>query len=384
VKKEYMFTPGPTPVPPSVGLSQVRMVHHRSPDFSDILRRVLDGLKYVFQTENEVILLTSSGTGAMEGAVSNCFSPGDKVAVFCGGKFGERLADICEAFALDVLRVSYEWGDSADPAVAGRLVEEHSDLKGVLLTQSETSTGVVNDVEAVGKAVAGSDALFIVDAVSGLGAVDLKTDEWNVDVVVSGSQKALMTPPGLAFASLSDRAWRMVENSSSPRYYFCFKTAREAQEKDPPQTPFTPAITLVQALDEAIEMIRREGLERVFERHRMLARMTQAAVEALGLQFVAGDRSRAFVTTSVWSPGGIDSGEIVKLMRKEYGVYITGGQGKLKGKIIRLGHVGFFDGFDILAQVSALEMALAQLGYTVEAGSGVGAAQKVLVDGQDK
>ncbi|MCG2795918.1 MAG: alanine--glyoxylate aminotransferase family protein [Actinomycetia bacterium] len=382
MKKDYIFTPGPTPVPPAVGLSQVRMVHHRSPDFGELLGRVLEGLKYVFQTDSEVLLITSSGTGAMEGAVANCFSPGDKVAVFCGGKFGERLAEISDSFGLEVIRISYQWGESADPLAARKVLEENRDLKGVMLTQSETSTGVVNDVEAFGRLVAQSDALFVVDAISGLGAVQFKTDDWNVDVAVGGSQKALMTPPGLSFAALSEKAWKAVERATLPRYYFCFKTAREAQEKNPPQTPFTPAITLVQALAEAIEMIKREGLAQIFERHRLLAEATQAAVEALGLEFVAADRSRAFVTTSVWSPEGIDSGDMVRLMRNQYGVFIAGGQGKLKGKIFRLGHVGFFDYFDIVAQVSALEMALVQLGYRFEVGSGIAAALRVLVAGQ--
>ncbi|MCG2795034.1 MAG: alanine--glyoxylate aminotransferase family protein [Actinomycetia bacterium] len=382
MKKDYIFTPGPTPVPPAVGLSQVRMVHHRSPDFGELLGRVLEGLKYVFQTDSEVLLITSSGTGAMEGAVSNCFSPGDKVAVFCGGKFGERLADISDSFGLEVIRISYEWGESADPLAARKVLEENRDLKGVMLTQSETSTGVVNDVEAFGRLVARSDALFVVDAISGFGAVQFKTDDWNVDVAVGGSQKALMTPPGLSFAVLSNKAWKAVEHATLPRYYFCFKTARKAQEKNPPQTPFTPAITLVQALAEAIEMIKQEGLAQIFARHRLLAEATQAAVEALGLEFVAADRSRAFVTTSVWSPEGIDSGDLVRLMRNQYGVFIAGGQGKLKGKIFRLGHVGFFDCFDIVAQVSALEMALVQLGYRFEVGSGIAAALRVLVAGQ--
>jgi len=382
VKKDYIFTPGPTPVPPAVGLSQVRMVHHRSPDFGELLGRVLEGLKYVFQTDSEVLLITSSGTGAMEGAVANCFSPGDKVAVFCGGKFGERLADISDSFGLEVIRISYEWGESADPLAARKVLEENRDLKGVMLTQSETSTGVVNDVEAFGRLVARSDALFVVDAISGFGAVQFKTDDWNVDVAVGGSQKALMTPPGLSFAVLSNKAWKAVEHATLPRYYFCFKTARKAQEKNPPQTPFTPAITLVQALAEAIEMIKQEGLAQIFARHRLLAEATQAAVEALGLEFVAADRSRAFVTTSVWSPEGIDSGDLVRLMRNQYGVFIAGGQGKLKGKIFRLGHVGFFDCFDIVAQVSALEMALVQLGYRFEVGSGIAAALRVLVAGQ--
>jgi aspartate aminotransferase-like enzyme len=333
LKKDYIFTPGPTPVPPEVGIAQVKMIHHRSADFGALLERVLEGLKYVYQTDNEVLLFTSSGTGAMEGSIASCFSPCDKVIAFAGGKFGERLVEISSAFGLEVVAIEHEWGANADPADLARALGANPDTKGVLLTQSETSTGVVNDVEAFGKIVAATDALFLVDAISGLGAVDLKTDAWGVDLCVS---------------------------------------------KSPPETPYTPAITLVQGLDVAIGMLREEGLDAVFARHRKLARATQAAVEALGLRFLAQDRSRAFVTTSVWAPDGISAGDIVKLMRNEFGVFIAGGQGKLKGKIFRLGHVGYFDPFDIVVQVGALEMALNKLGVPVELGSGVAAAMEVL------
>lgn len=378
MKKDYIFTPGPTPIPPEVGIAQVSMIHHRSPEFGALLARVLEGLKYVFQTENEVLMFTSSGTGAMEAAVANCFSPGDKVIAFAGGKFGERLVELSRAFGLDTVAVEYEWGACADPAMLQSALGENPETKGVLLTQSETSTGAVNDVEAFGKIVAGTDALFIVDAISGLGAVNLETDAWGVDVCISGSQKALMTPPGLAFASVSPKAWKAVEAAKCPRYYFSFDAARASQSKSPPETPYTPAITLVQALDTAIGMISDEGLEAIFARHERFARATQAAVKALGLSFVTRDLTRAFVTTSVWAPEGLPSGDIVKYMRNEFGMFITGGQGKLKGKIFRLGHVGYFDTFDIIAQVAGLELALAALGQKVDVGSGVAAAMKVL------
>ncbi|MDD5448630.1 MAG: aminotransferase class V-fold PLP-dependent enzyme, partial [Actinomycetota bacterium] len=243
---------------------------------------------------------------------------------------------------------------------------------------SETSTGVVNDVEAFGKIVGDTDALFFVDAISGLGAVEFKTDAWNVDLAISGSQKAFMTPPGLSFVAVSEKAWRACERANLPRYYFSFQEARKAQSKTPPQTPYTPAITLIQGLSTALEMIRDEGLDNVFARHEKLTRATQAAVEALGLEFFARDRSRAFVTTSVYSPKGIDSGDLVRLLRNEYGVFIAGGQAKLKGKIFRLGHVGYFDQFDIVTQISALEMGLLRMGYRLEPGRGVSAALKVL------
>jgi aspartate aminotransferase-like enzyme len=380
LKKDYIFTPGPTPLPPAVGLAQVSMIHHRSADFGALLGRVLDGLKYVFQTENEVLLFTASGTGAMEGSIASCFSPGDKVIAFAGGKFGERLVEISRAFGLDVVAIEYEWGDCADPASLEKALSDNPDTRGVMITQSETSTGVVNDVEAFGRIVARTEALFLVDAISGLGAVDLKTDAWGVDLCISGSQKGMMVPPGLAFVAVSEKAWRAVETAKCPSYYFSFEVARKAQSKQPPETPYTPAITLVQAMDVAISMIREEGLEAIFARHEKLARATQAAVEALGLRFVAKDRTRAFVATSVWAPDGMSSGDIVKLMRNEFGIFIAGGQGKLKGKIFRLGHVGFMDQFDIVTQIAALELALAKLGQPVETGSGVSATLKVLAE----
>lgn len=378
MKKDYIFTPGPTPVPPEVAMAQVKMVHHRSSDFGELLTRVLEGLKYVFQTKNEVLLFSSSGTGAMEGAVANCFSPGDRVVVFAGGKFGERFVELSRFFGLEVIAVEYEWGECADPEELKRILGENPDVKGVMLTHSETSTGVVNDIEAFGRIVADTNALFIVDTISGLGAIEFKTDEWGVDIAVSGSQKGLMTPPGLAFTAVSGKAWAAVERAELPRYYFCYKAARKSLSKEPPQTPYTPAITLVQALDVAIKMIKEEGLASIHERHGLFAEATRAAVSALGLEFFAKDRERAHVVTSVWSPEGIDSGDLVRLMRNEYGVFIAGGQSRMKGKIFRLGHVGFFDKFDILVQISALEMALARLGYPVEMGAGVTAALKVL------
>ena len=381
MKKDYIFTPGPTPVPLEVGLAQVHMVHHRSADFGRMLSEALDGLKYVFQTENDVLLFTSSGTGAMEGAVSNCFSPGDKVAVFNGGKFGERFVEISRYFGLEVLNRSYEWNEASDPADLEKTVAENPDLKGVMMTHSETSTGVVNDVEAFGRIVAETDALFIVDAISSLGALEFRTDGWSVDVAISGSQKGLMTPPGLAFAAVSEKAWAAVGESTLPRFYFDFKAARKTQAKKTPETPFTPAITLVQGLNKAIEMMREEGLDSIQARHELFAKATQAAVEALGLEFFAADRSKAFVTTSVVAPQGIDSGDIVRTLRNEFGVFIAGGQGKLKGKIFRLGHVGYFDPFDITTQVAALELGLDRLGCKVDIGAGVTAALKVLSEG---
>ncbi|MDD5748537.1 MAG: alanine--glyoxylate aminotransferase family protein [Actinomycetota bacterium] len=382
MKKDYIFTPGPTPVPLDVGMAQVNMVHHRSGDFGEILRRVLDGLKYVYRTKNDVFIFASSGTGAMEAAVANCFSPGDKVIVFSGGKFGERFVDISRFFGLDVLVSEYEWGTCANPEVLSRQLRANPDTKGVMLTHSETSTGVVNDVEAFGQIVAQTPALFIVDAISSLGAIEFETDAWNVDVAISGSQKGLMTPPGLSFVAVSDKAWKAVESSKLPRYYFCFKSAKKSQSKEIPETPYTPAITLIQAVDVALARIREEGLEKIYERHEVFGKATRAAVRALGLELFAKDNSRANICTSVVSPEGINSGELVKFMRNKFGVFISGGQAKLKGKIFRLAHVGYFDRFDIISQISALEFGLGNFGYEFEPGSGVSACMKVLMESE--
>lgn len=383
MKKNYIYTPGPTPVPAEVGIAQVSMIHHRSPGFSEYLDRVLKGMKHIYQTENDVLLFTSSGTGAMEAAIANCFSPGDKVIVFSGGKFGERLVEISDAFGLECIPISYAWGENAQPAELEKTLAGNPDTKGVFLTHSETSTGVVNDVEAIGKIVARTDALFLVDAISSLGAVDLRTDAWQVDLAIAGSQKALMIPPGLAFVAVSDKAWEATEKATLPNYYFSFDAARNSQSKTPPETPYTPAITLIQAMDVALGMIMEEGLENVFARHELFAKATQAGVEALGLGFVAADRSRAFVCTSVRAPEGISGGDIVRTMRNDSGIFIAGGQGELKGKIFRLGHVGYFDRFDILSQLAGLEMALVKLGYPVNTGAAVGAALKVFAGRQE-
>ncbi len=380
MKKDYIFTPGPTPVPHSVSVAQSKMIHHRSADFGELFSRVLDGLKYAFQTQNDIVVFASSGTGGLEAAVANCFSPGDKVAVFNGGKFGERFVEIASFFGLDVIQVAYNWGESANPSDCERVLSENPDIKGVMLTHSETSTGVVNDVEAFGRIVRQTPALFVVDTISGLCAAPFKTDEWGVDIAVGGSQKGLMTPPGLAFVAVSEKAWKAVETARLPRYYFCFKAARKSFSKTPPQTPYTPAITLLQALDVALKMIKDEGLENVWARHELFARATRAGVKALGLELFAKDSSRASVVTSVISPDGINSGDLVRLLRSKYGIFIAGGQSKLKGKIFRLGHVGYFDRYDIIVQLAAVEFGLKELGFPVELGTGVSSAMKILYE----
>jgi aspartate aminotransferase-like enzyme len=250
IRKEYLLTPGPTPIPSEVSLVQAEpIIHHRTPAYTELFVRLVEGLKKVLLTENDVLIFAASGTGAMEGAVANCFSPGDRVLVAAGGKFGMRFAEIARVYGLEVELYEYPWDEAADPEVIARYLREKPDIKGVFVTHSETSTGVVNDIRAVGEVVSGTPAILVVDSISGAGALELRTDEWKVDVLVTGSQKALMTPPGLAAAAVSPKAWEYVERAESPAYYFCFKKARKKYLSDSPETPFTPAVSLVKAMD---------------------------------------------------------------------------------------------------------------------------------------
>ncbi len=378
MRKEYLMTPGPTPVPPEVLLAQASpMIHHRAPIYTEIILEVLEDLKYVFQTKNDIIMFASSGTGAMESAVANCFSAGDKVLVVSIGNFGARWAKISEAYGLDVTLLDYEWGTKADPADIEKALAADPGLKGVLVTHSETSTGVVNDIETMGSIVAKTPAIFIVDSISGLGASDMQTDNWNVDVCVAGSQKALMTPPGLAFASVSDKAWQAVETSTLPKFYFDYKKSREALHKAEPQSPFTPAVSTILGLAVALKMIREETLENVFARHHLNSAATRAGVKALGLELFGQEDPNAHSVTAVKAPGDVDGQAIVKSLRVKYGITTAGGQGKIKGKIFRIGHCGYYDKFDILSVLAGLEMTLVGLGHKVTAGAGVAAAEEV-------
>lgn len=382
MKKEYLMTPGPTPVPSEVLLAQARpMIHHRAPIYTEMILEVLDDLKYVFQTKNDVLMFASSGTGGMESAVANLFSAGDKVLVASTGNFGERWAKISDAYGLDVVKLGYEWGEKANPQDIADALANDSEIKGVLTTHSETSTGVTNDIRAIGEIVAGYPAVMVVDAISGLGACELKTDEWNCDVVVSGSQKALMTPPGLAFVSISDKAWVLVEKSTLPKFYFDYKKSRDALHMDQPQSPFTPAVSTIMGLGEALKLIKKDTMEKVLERHAVLARACRAGVHALGLELFGASDEMANSVTAVKAPEGIDGQAVVKTLRVKYGITIAGGQGKIKGKIFRIGHCGYYDKFDIISVMAGLEMALKDLGYPVEMGSAAGAAGKVLYEG---
>lgn len=378
IRKECLMTPGPTPLPAEVLLTQAEpMMHHRTPGYADIFVEAMQGLKDVFLTGNDILLFASSGTGAMEAAVVNSFSRGEKVLVAHGGKFGERFRDISREYGLEVLEYAYEWNDSADPSVIAGHLDKDPGIKGVLVTHSETSTGVVNDIASIGEAVKATEAILIVDSISGVGALEMRTDEWGVDILVSGSQKALMTPPGMAAVAVSPKAWEMVERSDLPKYYFSFAKARKGLADKMPQTAFTPAISLTKALCRAVELIRQEGLEEVWERHRQLAIATRAAIEAMGLEFFPNDLERAYAVTSVKVPEGIKGGDLTGIMNRKHGVIIAGGQSQLKGKIFRIGHIGYYNFFDIVVALTALELTLKELGYPLELGAGVSAAERV-------
>jgi aspartate aminotransferase-like enzyme len=380
--KQYLMTAGPTPLPPAV--SQVMaepMTYHRAPAFIEVYARVLRRLKDVFQTSNEVQIFTSSGTGALESAVANMVKPGDPVLVASCGKFGERWFELCKAYGAGTTHWETEWGRRIDPSALDEQLAANPDVEVVFTTFSETSTGVVNDLRELTEVAHRHGALIAVDAVSGLGAVPLPQDEWGADVVVAGSQKALMSPPGLAFASANERALERAAANPGRRYYFDWARTVAGQRKDPPDSPFTPAVGLIKALDVALGMIEDEGLDQVFERHALLGRATREAAKALDLELLGGvTDENANVVTAIALPEQLDGAKVPKLMRERFGITIAGGQGKLKGKIARIAHCGYFGAFDIVVTISALEMTLRELGHEVEPGAGVAAAQRVFSD----
>jgi len=372
--KKYLLTPGPTPLPPEVRKAAARpIVHHRTPQFKEIFAEVNQGLKYLFQTKNDVFTFAASGTGAMEAAVVNLLSPGDKAIAVCGGKFGERWVEICESFGVEAVKIDVEWGKAVEPAEIKDVLSKHKDTKAVFTTLCETSTGAVCDIKAIGQIIKPTPAVLVVDAISALGAEDLKTDDWGVDCAVVGSQKGMMLPPGLSFISVSPKAYKLIEESKLPKYYFELKKAKKSLDKS--DTVYTPAISLIVALGEALKLIKKEGLENIFKRHKMMASATRDALRALGFRLFSGTFCN--VLTSAYVPEGIDSTKLVKLMRDKYGVSVASGQAQLKGKIIRIAHLGYIQPADIIKGISVLEQALAELGCKVESGKGVAAAKKV-------
>jgi aspartate aminotransferase-like enzyme len=379
--KQYLMTAGPTPLPPRVqSVMGAPVVYHRAPVFDALFARVLERLPRVFQSANDVLLFTASGTGAMESAMANLARPGQAVLACAAGKFGERWIELGDAYGAEVVRYEPGWGERLDAGEIDRLLDERSDVHVVFATLSETSTGVVHDVHAIADVVGAHDALLVVDAISGLGAAELRQDEWGIDVVVAGSQKALMSPPGLGFASVSQRALDFAANQPGGRYYFDWARAVAEQRKDAPATPFTPAVTLIAALDVALELIDEEGLERVLARHALLARAARAGVRGLGLDLFGDPDERANVVTAVELPDTIDGGKVPKVLRDHYGITANGGQAQLKGRILRIPHCGYFGAFDIITTLSGLELTLRELGTDVELGVGVGAAAQVFLD----
>jgi aspartate aminotransferase-like enzyme len=378
--KHYMMTAGPTPIPPAVTNAMAEpILYHRAPAFVELYARCLDGLKRVFQTENEVLCFAASGSGGMESAVAN-LAPAGRAFVASCGKFGERWAELNEAFGADYVHHDFGWGKRVEPDELDAKLREAGDVKVVYTTLSETSTGVVNDVERLTQVAHDHGALIVVDAVSGLGAVPCPQDEWGVDVLAAGSQKALMCPPGLGFASPNQNALDLAASVQNHAYYFDWQKTLKGQRKDPPDSPFTPAVTIFMGLAKALELIDDEGLENVFERHRTLGRATRAGVKALGLELFGPEDDRANVVTAFKVPEGVDGGKLPKVLRDRYNITANGGQNQLNGKILRIAHTGYFGAFDIVVSLAAVEMALRDLGADVQAGAGVAAAQAVFQD----
>ena len=372
-EKRYLVTPGPTPVPPEVlAATALPMIHHRSADFRSTFVRVLERLRAVYRTTNDVLLFTSAGTAAMESAVANLCSPGDRVLVVSHGYFGERWAAIAQGYGLDVDHLRYEWGETPGPDEIGARLEELGGARAVYLTHSDTSTGVVADVQSTAARLVGSGALIAVDAISSLAAVPLETDEWDLDVVLTSSHKALMCPAGLAFAAVSPAALAATEGASCPRYYMDWRRTLVAQAQG--ESPFSTAISLVRGLDVALDLLLAEGLEAAQERHVRLGRAARAGVRAMGLELFSPDEDRAAVVTAVRMPADVDGQVVVAGMRERSGVTVIGGQGELRGKIVRFGHIGYVDVNDVVVALAALERELADSGADVERGAAVPAA----------
>jgi aspartate aminotransferase-like enzyme len=373
--KEYLLSPGPTQVPPEVLLEMARPVfHHRTAEYRKLHEEVLEDLKGVFRTRNDVFISCSSGTGAMEASVSNVLGRGDKALVVRGGKFGERWAELCEAFGARPIIIDLEWGNAVDPEVVRKHLHDDPDIAAVYTTLCETSTGVVTDMQSIGAIVKETRALLVCDGISSVGAIPMETDEWAVDMLVVGSQKALMMPPGLAFLTVSPKAWERVDARKPTAYYFDLKRARKAMATF--DNPWTPAVTMIAGLKKSLEMIKSRGIEQIWEDHRRLARATRAAVQAMGLELLADPPADCI--TAIKLPEGLDGAALVKKLRIEHGITIAGGQSQLKGKICRISHMGYVGDYDVIIAISGLELMLAEMGYSLELGAGVRAAEQVL------
>jgi len=378
MQKRYLLAPGPTQIPPEVLLKMAEpIIHHRNPMFEAVVEEVRESLKYVFGTKKEVLIFASSGTGAMEGAVTNMLSPSDKAIVVRSGKFGERWAEICKTYSVETINIDIPWGEILDPKEIGKALDTNPDAKAVYMQATETSTGAQFPVKEIAAIVRNyPKTLMVVDGITGVGVLPLPMDEWGIDILIGGSQKALMLPPGLAFASVSDKAWEFCRNSKIPKFYFNW--AKELDNLRKNQTNFTPAISLIIGLREALKIIREEGLENVFKRIDTLARATREGATALGLKIFARDPSPA--VTAICAPEGIDGQAIYKTLWKKYGVTGAGGQDRLKGKIFRIATLGYADKYDVITAISALEFTLRDLGYKFDMGKGVSRALNCLKD----
>lgn len=376
---QYLLLPGPTPIPERVVRAMSKpMVNHRGPEFKQLLLEVTEGIKKVYRTKQHVLIYPASGTGALEAAVVNFISPGDRVLAISIGVFGDRFAKIAAEFGARVEKVDFPWGQAADPAVIRGIIaaDQDREIKAVLLTHNETSTGVYNDIKAIREALGDHPALVMVDAVSGLAVVDLQMDEWKLDVVVSGSQKAFMIPPGLSFMAFSDRALQVHQQCNNTRFYWDVSAGLKYLEKG--QNPYTPAISLYYGLHESLQMMMEEGLDQILERHSNYRNMVRAAVRAMGLGLLADDANASAALTSVVAPESLGANKIRKYMQDEFNIVLAGGQQKLDNVIFRIGHLGYVRELDLLAVLAALEIALVKLGHPLELGAGVHAAQQYI------
>ncbi|MGB9906547.1 MAG: pyridoxal-phosphate-dependent aminotransferase family protein [Candidatus Saccharicenans sp.] len=379
IKKYYLLSPGPTPVPETVlSVAAEPIIHHRTPEFSKIFMEVTEGLKYVFGTKEDVYILAASGTGAMETAVINTLSPGDKVITINGGKFGERWGNICRAYGLETREIVIPWGEDFSPEQLAAEIKNNPGVKAVFTTLSETSSGAIFDIQGFGQVVAGTEAILVVDGISGVGATPCYMDDWKVDILVSGSQKSFMIPPGLAYIAFSPKAWKLVETSKLPKFYFDIKKYRKNLEKQ--TTPWTPAVSLIIQQKKALDIIKNMGLEKLLQHHQTLGEATRAAVKAIGLELLA--KRPGNILTAVKTPAGVDGNKLVKTMQNKYMAYISNAQDPHKGEFFRIAHLGYMGGFDIVTALSALEMTLLDLGYhQFQPGASVAAAQKILREG---
>ena len=378
MQKRYLLAPGPTAIPPEILLTMAEpILHHRNPLFEAVVAEVRENLKWLFGTKNEVLIFASSGTGAMEGAVTNMLSPGDKAICVRSGKFGERWANICKAYGVQSVNIDIPWGDILEPAEVEKVLKANPDTKAVYATATETSTGARFPIQEIAAIVKNyPNTIMVVDAITGLGVFEILQDDWGIDVLVSGSQKALMLPPGLAFAGVSDKAWEFNKTSTLPKFYFNW--AKEFANLEKNQTNFTPAISLIMGLRESLRMMKEEGRENVFRRIDILARATREGAMALGLKVFAKSPSPA--VTAIVAPEGIDGQAIYKTLWKKYGVTGAGGQDQLKGKIFRIATLGYADKYDVITALSALEFTLKDLGYKFQMGVGVAKALEVLTE----